>query len=147
MLEIVCRTRETHWKIAVWIVGPTQESYETKKLQTSIPLFFTYMYMYDFWIKHKSRFSFFSLFFFIFFLTDIDECKTYPYKCHVNALCNNTHGSHVCTCKPGYTGDGRNCTGTVNNLKSLHIRFDYYNEFLYVVAEAARARTKCREKH
>ncbi|CAH3158306.1 unnamed protein product, partial [Pocillopora meandrina] len=20
------------------------------------------------------------------------------------------HGSHVCTCKPGYTGDGRNCT-------------------------------------
>ncbi|CAH3164830.1 unnamed protein product, partial [Pocillopora meandrina] len=44
---------------------------------------------------------------------DIDECKTYSNKCDVNALCNNTHGSHVCTCKPGYTGDGRNCTGTV----------------------------------
>ena len=145
-LDSLCRTREKNWKIPVWIVGPTQESHETKKLQTSIPLFFTYMYMYDFWIKHKSRFLFFSLFSF-FFLTDIDECKTYPYKCHVNALCNNTHGSHVCTCKPGYTGDGRNCTGTVNNLRSLHIRFDYYNEFLYVVAEAARAQTKCREKH
>ena len=66
-------------------------------------------------------------------MKDIDECETYPDKCHVNARCNNTHGSHVCTCKPGYTGDGRNCTGKVNNLKSLHIRFDYYNEFLFVV--------------
>ena len=71
--------------------------------------------------------------FFSFFLKDIDECKTYRDKCHVNALCKNTHGSHVCTCKPGYTGDGRNCTGKVNNLKSLHIRFDYCNEFLFVV--------------
>ena len=69
----------------------------------------------------------------MFFLTDIDECQTYPDKCHINALCNNTHGSHVCTCKPGYTGDGRNCTGTVNNFRSLLIRFDYYNEFLFVV--------------
>ena len=69
-----------------------------------------------------------------FFLTDIDECKTYSAKCHVNAICNNTHGSHVCTCKTGYTGDGRNCTGTVNNLRSIHIRFDHCNEFLFVVA-------------
>ena len=130
-LDSLCRTREKNWKIPVWIVGPTQESHETKKLQTSIPLFFTYMYMYDFGIKHKSRFSFFSLFSF-FFLTDIDKCKTYPYKCHVNALCNNTHGSHVCTCKPGYTGDGRNCTGTVNNLRSLQVFFSCWKwrEFL-----------------
>ena len=67
-------------------------------------------------------------------LTDIDECKTYPGKCHGNATCNNTHGSHVCTCKPGYTGDGRNCTGTINNLIGLQIRFDYNDEFLFVVA-------------
>ena len=145
-LDSLCRTREKKLKNSGLNCRSNPRIAWNKKLQTSIPLFFTYMYMYDFWIKHKSRFLFFSLFSF-FFLTDIDECKTYPYKCHVNALCNNTHGSHVCTCKAGYTGDGRNCTGTVNNLRSLHIRFDYYNEFLYVVAEAARARTKCREKH
>ena len=94
-------------------------------------LLFSHMYIYDSWIKTKHHFSFFSGFFF--FLTDIDECKTYPGKCHVNATCNNTNGSHVCTCKPGYTGDGRNCTGIVNNLRSVQIRFDYCNEFLFVV--------------
>ena len=49
-----------------------------------------------------------------FCVTDIDECKTYPGKCHTNAICKNTHGSHVCTSKPRYNGDGNNCTGTVN---------------------------------
>ena len=78
---------------------------------------------------NKNAFAFFFLFSFYFFLTDIDECKTFPGKCHVNATCNNTHGSHVCTCKPGYTGDGRNCTGTVNNLRSLQIIFDYNDIF------------------
>ena len=60
-----------------------------------------------------------SFLFFPFFLTDIDECKTHPGKCHTNAICNNTHGSHVCTCKPGYNGDGHNCKGTVNILPPL----------------------------
>ena len=32
-----------------------------------------------------------SFFLFFFFLTNIDECKTYPGKCQVNATCNNTH--------------------------------------------------------
>ena len=35
-------------------------------------------------------------------------------NCDMNAVCNNTEGSHICTCKPGYTGDGSNCTG--NNM-------------------------------
>ena len=53
------------------------------------------------------------------FTTDIDECVATPGKCHNEAACNNTHGSYVCTCKPGYIGDGLNCTGTVNSLKFL----------------------------
>ena len=53
------------------------------------------------------------------FTTDIDECVATPSKCHNKAACNNTHGSYVCTCKSGYIGDGRNCIGTVNSLKSL----------------------------
>ena len=87
----------------------------------------------DSWIKTHSHSSFFPPFLFL-FLTDIDECKTYPDKCHVNASCKNTNGSHVCTCKPGYTGDGRNCTGTVNNLGGLHIIFDCNDNFVFVVA-------------
>ena len=43
--------------------------------------------------------------------TDIDECEATPGKCHKEATCNNTNGSYVCTCKPGFIGDGRNCTG------------------------------------
>ena len=119
--------REKISKIAVWLTGPARESHETRKLQTSI-LLFSYMYLYDSWIKTKSHFSFFSLFF-SFILKDIDECIAYPDKCHVNATCNNTDGSHVCSCKPGYIGDGRSCTGTFNNLKSFQILFDNYNEF------------------
>ena len=42
---------------------------------------------------------------------DIDECATMTHSCHVNAYCNNTLGSHNCTCHAGYTGNGRNCSG------------------------------------
>ena len=34
------------------------------------------------------------------------------HSCHVNATCTNTKGSYVCTCHPGYTGNGSDCTGT-----------------------------------
>ena len=145
-LDSLCRTREKKLKNSGLNCRSNPRIAWNKKIANEYSTFF-HIHVHV-WLLNKTQIPFFILFsFFFFFLTDIDECKTYPYKCHVNALCNNTHGSHVCTCKPGYTGDGRNCTGTVNNLRSLHIRFDYYNEFLYVVAEAARARTKCREKH
>ena len=44
-------------------------------------------------------------------ITDIDKCKADTYVCGSDAICNNTHGSFNCTCKPGYKGDGKNCTG------------------------------------
>ena len=65
------------------------------------------------------------------FATDIDECETNPHKCHQEATCNNTHGSYLCTCKPGVIGDGQNCTGTINSLKSLQIHVGQYNELLF----------------
>ena len=37
----------------------------------------------------------------------------------------------MCTCKPGFIGDGQNCTGTVNSLKSLQIPVDWYNDLLF----------------
>ena len=48
-----------------------------------------------------------------FFLPDIDECKSDSHVCHVNANCINTLGSYNCTCRPGYTGNGTNCTGII----------------------------------
>ena len=42
---------------------------------------------------------------------DIDECVMGSHVCDVNANCTNTVGSHKCTCKEGYTGDGRSCSG------------------------------------
>ena len=35
------------------------------------------------------------------------------HNCSSDAVCNNTHESLNCTCKPGYKGDRYNCTGTV----------------------------------
>lgn len=50
------------------------------------------------------------------FLLDIDECEANP--CDVNAACLNTNGSYVCSCRPGFKGDGDSCTG--NKLSSRH---------------------------
>ncbi|XP_068736577.1 uncharacterized protein [Montipora capricornis] len=40
---------------------------------------------------------------------DVDECTAFSPVCHVNAVCNNNLGSYLCTCKPGYAGDGKIC--------------------------------------
>ncbi|XP_078351630.1 uncharacterized protein LOC144636321 isoform X3 [Oculina patagonica] len=40
---------------------------------------------------------------------DIDECTALTHDCSADALCINTKGSYSCSCKPGYSGDGRNC--------------------------------------
>lgn len=45
------------------------------------------------------------------FFSDIDECSS-SNVCHSNAMCNNTVGSYICKCNPGYTGDGKNCTSS-----------------------------------
>ena len=44
-------------------------------------------------------------------LVDVDERS--DHACDENANCTNTKGSHFCTCKEGYTGDGKSCQGTL----------------------------------
>ena len=46
-----------------------------------------------------------------FLFSDINECSDGNHVCDVNSNCNNTDGSHICTCKEGYTGDGQSCQG------------------------------------
>ena len=48
---------------------------------------------------------------FLYLSLDIDECKTLTHECDVNATCTNTLGSHTCTCKAGFVGDGTRCSG------------------------------------
>ena len=47
----------------------------------------------------------------MYLIIDMDECSSNSHGCDVNAVCSNTHGSHTCTCKAGYTGDGKSCNG------------------------------------
>ena len=46
-----------------------------------------------------------------FLMIDLNECTNGTHDCHLMAVCNNTKGSYNCSCKEGYKGDGRNCTG------------------------------------
>ena len=48
-------------------------------------------------------------------LLDLDECATNSHICDVNAVCQNTAGSHTCSCKAGYTGNGKTCYGKLEN--------------------------------
>ena len=45
------------------------------------------------------------------FFLDLDECSAFRSVCDTNANCSNTRGSYYCTCKAGYTGDGKTCQG------------------------------------
>jgi len=41
---------------------------------------------------------------------DVDECTASFSVCDVNAKCKNTLGSYRCSCKAGFTGDGKTCS-------------------------------------
>ena len=43
-------------------------------------------------------------------MTDVDECVAGMDNCDANATCSNTVGSFTCSCNPGFSGSGVNCT-------------------------------------
>ena len=53
----------------------------------------------------------------IYYFADINECEIETHNCSSNAFCNNTKGSYICTCEPGYIGNGVNCTGKIRKRK------------------------------
>ena len=56
---------------------------------------------------------------------DLDECTTNSHTCDVNAVCQNTVGSHSCSCKAGYTGDGKTCYGKLENEREISVKSVY----------------------
>ena len=54
------------------------------------------------------------------FASDINECEQSPSVCDQNADCMNKAGSYKCTCRSGYSGDGKSCSGRA----SYYIRLD-----------------------
>lgn len=65
------------------------------------------------WLQLHRYFTYYYLLLLYFItdvITDINEC-TEENICGGNAKCDNTEGSHNCTCLPGYFGDGLICTG------------------------------------
>ena len=46
----------------------------------------------------------------------MDECSSSSHNCSENATCTNTAGYFNCSCKPGYTGDGRVCSGIISEI-------------------------------
>ena len=48
---------------------------------------------------------------FVHIFSDIDECAAGTFSCHADAECINSEGSYSCSCKHGYSGDGKNCEG------------------------------------
>ena len=64
-----------------------------------------------------------------FLIVDIDECGAGKHNCDANANCLDTKGSFACTCKPGYSGNGVNCTGN-NSTLVVFIIFSYSTPFI-----------------
>ena len=67
------------------------------------------------------------------YMIDIQECTLNTDNCHANAICTNTIGSFVCTCKDGFSGDGEQCTGKL--MKNLYtwLRIDTKVKFLHII--------------
>ncbi|KAM4694213.1 uncharacterized protein O3C94_004641 [Discoglossus pictus] len=50
-----------------------------------------------------------------------DYClPPYPFLCHKDAQCTSTNDTYTCKCKPGFTGDGKNCSD-IDECQSLSV--------------------------
>ena len=70
--------------------------------------------------KYCDSITDFQMFFFLdFLLLDNDECQLMTHDCSVHAACANTEGSFTCTCKTGYLGSGKICTGKMQSMQFI----------------------------
>ena len=77
-------------------------SYATKSYRVNRPLKFPKAY------RTLPLFLLFSL------QTDHDECSASNPVCDDKAICQNNHGSYVCSCKAGFAGNGKTWDGKMS---------------------------------
>ena len=65
------------------------------------------------WVADSKREGFYTILKIFNIFLDLDECILNSHSCDANAVCTNNHGSHDCTCKTGFSGDGRSCAGNI----------------------------------
>ena len=46
----------------------------------------------------------------------MNECTEGNHSCDINAICTDTAELYNCTCKEGYSGDGKHCNGKSYNI-------------------------------
>ena len=81
-----------------------------------------------------------------FAFSDLDECTSSPPVCDINADCTNTRGSYLCTCKAGFSGDGKTCSRKEKFLLSFLSKiwgggreiaiFVYFSQIIKLVAKS-----------
>ena len=70
-------------------------------------------------LKHPLFFPYCSLGICVPF-SDVDEFSASSPVCASNANCSNTRGSYICACRAGYTGDGKTCRGSFENVSLIY---------------------------
>ena len=61
--------------------------------------------------------------------SDIPNCENDD-GCHDNATCTDTNGSYTCICKPGFVGDGFNCTGNTLLINYVFFKASVVEDFI-----------------
>jgi len=68
--------------------------------------------------------------------TDVNECTSGSHDCDSNADCSNTDGTFTCTCKSGFTGNGKTCTEGDCMLKDM---YQWVNPHIKTKTDSAEA--------
>ena len=67
----------------------------------------------------------------LYFIKDIDECKTQTSNCSEHAACSNSVGSFSCSCRSGYLGNGYLCLGILS--LSIFLPSKIYISFYFAI--------------
>lgn len=75
---------------------------------------------------------------FLYFLSDINECREDQSVCHPQSICTNIIGSYSCQCRDGFEGNGVTCEGQFELLPRLNDSKHYgykmnFVMFIYVL--------------